>query len=64
MSDQQFLPYAKQNISTEDLEAVKQALAQPIITRGSLVSNFESAIASELFLLLENHLKRAAPFAA
>ena len=46
MSNSHFLPYARQNISTEDLEAVKQALMQPIITRGTTVEAFESAMAA------------------
>ncbi|MEI8366583.1 MAG: DegT/DnrJ/EryC1/StrS family aminotransferase [Parachlamydiaceae bacterium] len=46
MSNQKFLPYAKQHISEEDLEAVKNALLQPIITRGPLVTEFENALAA------------------
>lgn len=45
MSNSPFLPYAKQNISEEDREAVNQALAQPIITRGPLVEAFEKEVA-------------------
>jgi dTDP-4-amino-4,6-dideoxygalactose transaminase len=41
MSEEHFLPYAKQHISKEDLEAVQSALSQPIITRGPLVEAFE-----------------------
>lgn len=46
MTKSKFLPYARQNISAEDLEAVKQALMQPIITRGPTAEAFESAIAA------------------
>ena len=40
-----YIPYAQQNISQDDIEAVSQALTQPIITRGHLVESFENAIA-------------------
>lgn len=45
MSNETFLPYAKQHISAGDLEAVKEALASPVITRGPLVEAFEQAVA-------------------
>jgi UDP-4-amino-4,6-dideoxy-N-acetyl-beta-L-altrosamine transaminase len=45
MSEQSFLPYAKQSLSAEDIEAVASALASPIITRGPLVEAFERAVA-------------------
>lgn len=44
MSNTEFLPYARQSISKEDIEAVSQALSQEIITRGQLVEQFEHAI--------------------
>jgi dTDP-4-amino-4,6-dideoxygalactose transaminase len=46
MSYDQYLPYAKQHISKEDIEAVQNALTQPIITRGPLVESFEQEIAA------------------
>lgn len=39
------IPYARQSISQEDIEAVQQALSQPQITRGPLVEAFEKAMA-------------------
>jgi len=45
MNNKKILPYASQSISSEDIEAVSQALAQPMITRGPLVESFEKAIA-------------------
>jgi UDP-4-amino-4,6-dideoxy-N-acetyl-beta-L-altrosamine transaminase len=46
MAELKFLPYAQQNISIEDTEAVCQALTQPAITRGPLVEEFEKAVAN------------------
>lgn len=46
MLTDRFIPYAQQNISSEDIEEVRLALSQPIITRGPLVENFETAMAS------------------
>ena len=43
---EKFLPYAHQHISAEDVETVAKALAQPMITRGPLVKQFEQAIAA------------------
>lgn len=47
MTEKIFLPYALQSISQEDIHAVSQALAQPVITRGELVAKFEETIAKE-----------------
>lgn len=41
-----FLPYAKQSIQEEDLQAVTEALKGEWITRGPLVQEFEQAIAT------------------
>jgi len=41
-----FLPYAKQSINADDLQAVKKALRGDMITRGPLVEEFEEALAS------------------
>lgn len=46
MSDNHFLPYAKQHISKEDIESVQIALSQPHITRGPLVETFEKEMAN------------------
>lgn len=46
MSKNKYIPYAKQNISKEDLEAVQQALLQNSITRGPLVAEFEKEMAT------------------
>lgn len=46
MSEDHFLPYAKQSISKEDRESVQQALSQPMITRGPLVEAFEKEVAN------------------
>lgn len=46
MPSPKFLPYAKQSVSPEDIEAVTHALSQPAITRGPLVTEFENAIAN------------------
>lgn len=40
-----FLPYAKQAISPEDIQAVQDALQQDLITRGLPVTDFEKAVA-------------------
>lgn len=45
MTTENFLPYGKQDISSEDLEAVRMALQSEMITRGPEVSAFESAVA-------------------
>jgi UDP-4-amino-4,6-dideoxy-N-acetyl-beta-L-altrosamine transaminase len=42
---QSFLPYAKQSIQEEDIQAVGNALKEEWITRGPLVQEFEYAIA-------------------
>jgi UDP-4-amino-4,6-dideoxy-L-N-acetyl-beta-L-altrosamine transaminase len=41
-----FIPYAKQSISTADIEAVAVALNAHVITRGARVEEFEQAIAA------------------
>ncbi len=41
-----FLPYAKQSIQNEDIEAVTQALKEEWITRGPLVKLFEESVAA------------------
>lgn len=43
---QSFLPYAKQSIQEEDIQAVSDALKGEWITRGPLVQEFEYAVAS------------------
>lgn len=40
-----FLPYARQSINQADLEAVQAALSKEVITRGSLVEEFEQKMA-------------------
>ncbi len=45
MSDNNFIPYARQSISPEDIEEVRQTLTQPMITRGPKVEEFEQAFA-------------------
>lgn len=45
MAQSHFLPYAKQNINTEDIESVKRSLEQSVITRGELVEAFEKEFA-------------------
>lgn len=40
-----FLPYARQSIQEQDVEAVTKALKEDLITRGPLVNRFEQAIA-------------------
>lgn len=46
MSKDDYIPYARQNISKEDIEAVHQALSQPFITRGPFVEAFEKEVAN------------------
>ncbi len=41
-----FIPYAKQEITAEDVEAVASALSSPIITRGEKVLEFERELAA------------------
>lgn len=45
MNYDNYLPYARQNISKEDIEAVQHALSQDMITRGTQVEAFEREIA-------------------
>lgn len=45
MTEQKHLPYGHQSINDDDIKAVKEALCQEIITRGSSVREFERAIA-------------------
>lgn len=42
---QTFLPYGRQEISDEDVEAVVDALRSNLITQGPLIERFESAVA-------------------
>lgn len=44
MAQHPFIPYAKQSISSSDIEKVGQALRGDVITRGSHVEAFEKAI--------------------
>jgi perosamine synthetase len=46
MSDE-FLPYGKQDISDEDVDAVAAALREPLITQGPHVDSFERAFAAQ-----------------
>lgn len=41
-----FLPYGRQVIEDDDLEAVREALLSPMLTTGPLVGAFETALAS------------------
>lgn len=43
-----FFPYAKQSIDASDIEAVKEALTQPLITRGEKTRQFEEALAQKV----------------
>lgn len=43
-----FLPYGRQLIDEDDLEAVRQALLAPLLTTGPMVGAFESALAERL----------------
>lgn len=45
-NNKHYIPYAKQNITRDDMEAVQQALTQSVITRGPLVEAFENEIAA------------------
>lgn len=45
MTNTRFLPYAQQNISPADIEAVAQSLTSPVITRGERVEAFEQCVA-------------------
>lgn len=40
-----FIPYTKQSLNTEDIECVVDALNQTLITRGPIVESFEKAMA-------------------
>lgn len=44
-TEQKFLPYNRQDIDKEDIDAVSKSLEDPIITRGGHVEAFEKAIA-------------------
>ncbi len=41
----EFIPYSRQNIAPEDIEAVVRVLKSPLITQGPEVERFEEAIA-------------------
>ena len=41
----EFIPYSRQNITPEDIEAVVRVLKSPLITQGPEVERFEEAIA-------------------
>jgi perosamine synthetase len=43
-----FLPYGRQHIGEEDVQAVADALRSPLITQGPLVEQFEQALADYL----------------
>jgi perosamine synthetase len=45
MSTQTFLPYGRQEISEEDIDAVAEALRGELITQGPLIERFERSIA-------------------
>lgn len=45
MAQQQFIPYARQSITSEDIAEVGRVLAGEMITRGPLVQEFEAALA-------------------
>jgi UDP-4-amino-4,6-dideoxy-L-N-acetyl-beta-L-altrosamine transaminase len=45
MSEKKFLPYAKQSVTTEDINAVIEAIGSDWITRGPMVEDFEEGIA-------------------
>ena len=46
--DNFFIPYGKQTISNEDIEAVTNVLKSPFLTQGPLVSTFEQSIAQRV----------------
>jgi UDP-4-amino-4,6-dideoxy-L-N-acetyl-beta-L-altrosamine transaminase len=45
MTNKKFLPYARQSITTEDIQNVAKALSEEVITRGPLVKTFEESVA-------------------
>lgn len=47
MSDK-FLPYAKQEITSADMQAVQESLSQDLITRGPRVQEFEESLAKKV----------------
>jgi UDP-4-amino-4,6-dideoxy-N-acetyl-beta-L-altrosamine transaminase len=48
MTQTTFLPYARQEITDADVEAVAAALREPFITQGPTIDRFEEAIAERL----------------
>ncbi len=48
MGHKKFFPYAKQSIDASDVEAVKEALSQELITRGHKTEEFEAALAERV----------------
>jgi perosamine synthetase len=48
MTTQTFLPYGRQEISEEDIDAVAEALRGELITQGPLIERFERSIAEYL----------------
>jgi len=48
MTQDKFLPYAKQSIDDSDIAEVTSALKQELITRGKKTQNFEAALAERL----------------
>ena len=47
-SDNHFIPYGRQTISDDDIQAVINALRSPYLTQGPTVPEFEQAIASKV----------------
>jgi perosamine synthetase len=47
-TDAPFLPYGRQQITDEDVEAVAEALRSPLITQGPTIDAFEDAVAEYL----------------
>lgn len=47
MNEPPFLPYSRQRITEEDIEAVVEALRSPIISQGSRLGRFEEEFAAE-----------------
>ena len=43
-----FIPYGKQNIDEEDIQAVVNVLRSPYITQGPLVERFENAVSTQV----------------
>ena len=47
-SEDSFIPYGRQNINDDDINAVVNVLRSPLLTQGEIVPKFEKALSSRV----------------